>query len=239
MGFRDFIYRELFHPGIVSVFINPFFFARRGLVVQMREFAPRLSGGKLIDIGCGRKPYRELFPGTDYVGLEIDTPATRARGIAERFYDGNTFPCGDAEFDAALANQVLEHVFEPEAFLAEIHRILKPGGKLLLTVPFIWDEHEQPYDYARYSSFGIRYLLEKSGFTVLEAKKTLSHFAAIIQLVNAYFYKALLSRHVILKIIGTLLIVFPMNLFGLLISLLLPQNSDLYLDNIVLAERRP
>lgn len=239
MGLRDWLNREMFHPSVASFFINPFFFARWGLIVQMREFAPQLSGGKLIDIGCGRKPYRELFPETDYVGIEIDTPATRARGIAERFYDGNTFPCSDAEFDAALANQVLEHVFEPEAFLAEIHRVLKPGGKLLCTVPFIWDEHEQPYDYARYSSFGIRYLLEKQGFTVLEARKTISNFGAVAQLVNAYFYKALLSRSGILKILGTLLIVFPMNLFGLLISLLLPQNSDLYLDNIVLAEKRP
>ena len=58
-----------------------------------------------------------------------------------------------------MCNQVLEHVFNPDDFVREIARVLKPGGALLLTVPFVWNEHEQPYDYARYSSFGLRAFL--------------------------------------------------------------------------------
>jgi SAM-dependent methyltransferase len=66
---------------------------------------------------------------------------------------------------------VLEHVFNPDDFLNEVNRVLKPSGKLLLTVPFVWDEHEQPYDYARYSSFGLRSLLEKHGFSIVKHEK--------------------------------------------------------------------
>ncbi len=237
MTLRDLVVRELYRPGIISVLANPFYFARRGLAREMRDLAPLLSG-RVIDIGCGNRPYRDLFAGADYVGLEIDTPATRARGVADIYYDGKTFPCADAEFDGALANQVLEHVFEPEDFLAEASRILKPGAKLILTVPFLWDEHEQPYDYARYSSFGIRHLLEKAGFKVLEQRKTMANFAAIAQLANAYFFKTVLSRHKLLWIVGMPTLVFPINVIGILLSFLLPANADLYLDNVILAERR-
>ncbi len=85
--------------------------------------------------------------------LEFDTPESRAAGYAEFFYDGNHFPFNDATYDVVVSNQVLEYVFNPDEFLNEIFRILKPEGKVLLSVPFVWDEHLQPLDYARYSSF--------------------------------------------------------------------------------------
>ena len=73
-----------------------------------------------------------------------------------------------------LCNQVLEHVFNPQEFLGELGRVLARGGRLLLTVPFVWDEHEQPFDYARYSSFGLKALLEQHGFRVLQHRKLLA-----------------------------------------------------------------
>ena len=69
-----------------------------------------------------------------------------------------------------LCNQVLEHVFNPDEFLLKINRVLKNDGKLLLTVPFVWDEHEQPFDYARYSSFGLKALIEKMVLKLLFTK---------------------------------------------------------------------
>ena len=65
---------------------------------------------------------------------------------ADRSYDGKTFPFSDGEFDAVLTSEVLEHVFNPDEFLSEINRVLRDDGVLLLTVPFVWDEHEQPFD---------------------------------------------------------------------------------------------
>ena len=147
-------HRQMFFPNWLGVVINPFYFSLIELSRAMTELAPRLQH-RLLDVGCGTKPYRELFNVDSYIGLDIDAEVSRKRGVADYFYDGTSFPFPDASFDSLLCNQVLEHVFNPDEFVQEMNRVLKPDGKLLLTVPFVWDEHEQPYDYARYSSFGL------------------------------------------------------------------------------------
>jgi len=167
--------------------VNPFYFARAGLAKVIRRHASALSG-RLLDIGCGSKPYQNLFHVEEYLGLDIDSEYSRKRGIADYFYDGNTFPVGTESFDSALCNQVLEHVFNPDAFLSEIYRVLKRDGKLLLTVPFVWDEHEQPSDYARYSSFGLKALLEKNGFRIIQHERIGADASILFQLINAYLY---------------------------------------------------
>src|SRR5690606_29940369 len=143
-----------------------------------------------------------------------------------------------ASFDHALCNQVLEHVFNPNEFLSEIARVLKPGGNLLLTVPFAWDEHEQPYDYARYSSFGLKHLLQENGFEIVELRKSVNDSRAIFQLWNTYLYKKTLTRSGIVNLILNMLLISPFTLLGSLIWPLFGKSSDFYLDNIVLARRK-
>src|SRR5438067_5841980 len=158
--------KESFDPGIVGLFINPFYFARKGLIAAIREFANEVRG-KTLDVGCGQKPYQRLFASPEYIGLELDTPVNRDSKRADFYYDGKTFPFSANTFDSIVCNQVIEHVPDPHAFLSEIRRVLKMDGTLLLTVPFVWDEHEQPHDYSRYSSFGMRHLLHTQGFRVI------------------------------------------------------------------------
>ena len=153
-------FREMHAPSLLSIFINPFFFARRGLFKHVQDLAPQITG-KTLDVGCGSKPYESLYDSSEYIGLEYDTPENRSIKKADFFYDGTNFPFEDNSFDSAVLNQVFEHVFNPNSFLDEVSRILKKDGKLFLTIPFAWDEHEQPVDYARYSSFGIKSILEK------------------------------------------------------------------------------
>jgi SAM-dependent methyltransferase len=190
---RQWVREAQFRPGPGGLLLNPFHLARRSLWRAMERSAPALKGS-LLDVGCGTRPYRSLFRVDRYVGLEIDTPMARQRGIADAFYEGTHFPFADGEFGSVLCNQVLEHVFNPDVFLGEIRRVLQPGGRMLLTVPFVWDEHEQPYDYARYSSFGLKALLERNGFVVEEHRKLLDDFGLVLQLVNAYLYKVLRTR---------------------------------------------
>lgn len=228
--------RQIFFPGWLGVFVNPFYFARSGLCAAMTEFAPMLSG-RLLDVGCGNKPYQSLFVVDDYIGLDIDSEASRIRGIADFYYDGNIFPFEDASFDSVLCNQVLEHVFNPDEFLAQIARVLKPGAKLLLTVPFVWDEHEQPYDYARYSSFGLRALLEKQGLKIIYHKKIGADASILFQLTNAYLFKITQGLPRTLKLIFTATIMAFFNVMGLLARRMLPDNPDLFLDHVVLAEK--
>lgn len=228
--------RQMFFPGLLGIFVNPFYFARSGLRDAMTEFAPMLSG-RLLDVGCGTKPYRSLFAVDAYIGLDIDSETSHKRGGADYLYDGNTFPFADASFDSILCNQVLEHVFNPDEFLGEIVRVLKPGGKLLLTVPFVWDEHEQPYDYARYSSFGLRALLEKQGLKVLQHKKLGADASILFQLANAYLFKITQGLPRSFKLLLTSSVMAFINVLGLFARRLLPNNPDLFLDHVVLAEK--
>jgi SAM-dependent methyltransferase len=231
------IAREQYLPTMFGMLVNPYYHARRALFDAVKSEAPGLRG-HVLDIGCGQKPYEAFFSAaTSYVGLEYDTEDNRARKKADFFYQGNAFPFSDASFDSAVCSQVLEHVFTPEAFLAEANRVLKPGAPFLLTLPFVWDEHEKPYDFARYSSFGIAALLERSGFEVVRQEKTLADLRVIFQLVNAYLYKCLMGRNAYLNTVYCVVLMAPFTLMGSVLARIAPANRDLYLDNIVLARK--
>jgi SAM-dependent methyltransferase len=158
-------------------------------------------------------------------------------GEADLFYDGGRIPVEDAQFDAVICSQVLEHVFTPTEFLAELHRVLRPGGLLLLTTPFVWDEHSQPYDFGRYSSFGLRHVIEEAGFRVCEQRKTCADSRALVQLGSAYVYKLVHGRNRLVNRLTQVLLIAPVNIIGGLVALVIPGNPDFYLDNVVLARK--
>jgi len=136
-----------------------------------------------------------------------------------------------------MINQVFEHVFNPDQFLQEVSRVLKPGGRLLMTVPFVWDEHEQPQDYARYSSFGLAWILNKNGFKIIEQKKSGNDIGIIFQLINGFIYKKIETRYILLNHFFYLFLIAPFNILGYFLSIITPKSNDLYLDNIILAEK--
>ncbi len=228
--------RQEFFPGFIGLFTNPVYFTRKELLKNIRHFSSKITG-KTLDVGCGTKPYKELFSNAKYVGLEIDTPIARANKSADFFYDGKTFPFPDDEFDSVISSEVLEHVFNPVEFLKEINRITKIDGHLLLTVPFIWGEHEQPYDFGRYSSFGIKSLLERSGFSVIEQIKTLNDIRILFQLTNCYARKKLKFRNKKLKLLAYIIVFGLLNILGSLLHKVTPKDNDLYADNVVFAKK--
>jgi len=235
---KTYYFRQMMHPGVLGILTNPFYFARRGLLLGIREFASQVHG-RVLDVGCGNRPYEQLFDASEYVGLELDTPENRLTKTADVYYSGTVFPFEPNSFDSVVCNQVFEHIFEPEAFLREIGRVLKNQGRLLLTVPFVWDEHEQPRDFGRYSSFGLRALLSRNGFEVLELRKTVDDIRVIFQMLNAYIFKKTCVRNPYLSLLLTLILIAPFNLAGTVLSWLTPSNGDLYLDNVVLARKIP
>jgi len=233
--FRKIILKQQFEPGILGVFINPFYLTRKALLNNIKKISKEITG-KTLDVGCGTKPYERYFNSTEYIGLEVENTINKEEKSVDIFYKGDKIPFSDNEFDSVITSQVLEHVFNPQQFLAEINRVLKSNGKLLLTVPFIWDEHEQPFDYGRYSSFGLKDILEKNGFKIIKHIKSLNNISAVFQLFNAYVYKISVKYNLLRQIL-TLLIMTPSNILAIIFTLILPKNDDIFLDNVVLAEK--
>jgi SAM-dependent methyltransferase len=228
--------KEQFNPKILGLFINPFYFARKGLYQNVSKLITNLNG-KLLDVGCGTKPYKNICKVDEYIGLEIDDEGNRNHSHADVFYDGKVIPFEDDRFDSILSNQVFEHVFNPNKFLQEINRVTKVEGVFLMTVPFVWDEHEQPYDYARYSSFGLKYILAENGFEIIKHIKSNNGLEVIFQLINDYLFKVTLTKNIYINLLLTLVLMAPVNIVGLILSKVLPRNNDLYLDNIILAKK--
>jgi SAM-dependent methyltransferase len=155
---------------------NPLGLARRLLRRALAERAGYVEG-RLLDVGCGAQPYRDLFPRVDrYVGL--DHPGAPRLDVCG---DGLALPFRVGSFDAVLCNQVLEHVPEGAVLMEEIARVLRPGGVLLLTVPLTWDLHREPSDFYRYTRYGLQYLADKSGLRVLEIAPTCGLWATLAQ----------------------------------------------------------
>ncbi len=237
MSLKNWRNKQQFLPGFFGVFFNPFFLARRSLSLNIQSVSPLFSG-KLLDVGCGSKPYKTLFKVDSYIGMDIENPGhDHQNEDIDIFYDGKTFPFPEQNFDSIISNQVLEHVFNPDEFLQEINRCLKTGGFLLLTLPFAWDEHEQPFDYARYSSFGLKSLLEKNGFKVHKQIKSGNALETIVQLFIVALYKAFGLKNKWAIQFFTLIISAPLSLLAIAFSPLFTKNKDLYLDNIVVCTK--
>ncbi|TAF67235.1 MAG: class I SAM-dependent methyltransferase [Cytophagales bacterium] len=232
--------QQQFLPLWWSIFINPFFIVRRGLYLNIKKYAPLLQG-KLLDFGCGRKPYQDLFQVEEYIGLDTEQSGHphegEERSQIDVFYDGNTIPLPEESFDAVFSSEVFEHVFELEHSLSEINRILKPKGKLLFTTPFVWDEHEIPYDFGRYSQYGLKHILEKKGFTVINISKSGHFITTLTQLQALYVFHLLRTPNKYLNIVLCTLFITPILCIGILIGAIFPKIRSLYLNTIVLAEK--
>lgn len=122
---------------------------------------------RILDYGCGGSPYRSLFRNSEYIRADF-TPCKRLDFLLP---SDSSIPLPDCSFDMVLSTQVLEHVPEPDHYLKESFRVLKPGGSLVLTTHGIFQDHGCPYDFWRWTADGLRLLLERVGFQIKGAKK--------------------------------------------------------------------
>lgn len=162
---------------------NPYFLTRSALRAAFATASSGLPSGPLLDVGCGTVPYRDIF-GMDrpYECLEIDRQNTRTLDHVDHYYDGTDFGLPEDAYSVVFSSEVLEHSFDPETLLGEAHRVLRPGGVLLLSIPFFWPEHEQPNDSQRFTSFGLCKRLTDAGFLVTRVRKTNPGMVTLIQL---------------------------------------------------------
>ena len=229
---------ELFVPTWLGIIINPFHITRSALYRNLKALAPSIHGA-VLDFGCGSKPYESLFTAArSYRGVDIQTSGHDHRASkVDHFYDGHTLPLGDAHYDAVVSFETLEHVFNPTRILSEIHRVTRPGGHLLLSVPFVWDEHEVPYDCARYTSFGLRHMVESAGYEVLALRKTTSYVLTVAQMSIAYLSQHVFPRRGFFRHLCQLLFIFPLSVLALLLNAALPRRDGFFCDCVILARK--
>lgn len=226
-----------FRPTLLGLFTNPFYFARKEAYENIKKFAPRLDG-RLLDVGCGTQPYKDLFNVKEYIGLEIDTPSNRKLKEVDIFYEGKSFPFADGEFDSILMTEVLQYIPKQDQLFVELRRVLKPGGKILLTTPLVCGEVAHLNDLIRYTSFGLRQLLNNHEFDVLETRKSVIGIQLLSATINNYTWENILPRNKYLKLLCTLILIAPVNILGKVLSGIMPARDKLYLGNVILAEKR-
>ena len=163
---------------------------KHSLVACLRGAAESCPTGRWLDIGAGSGVHREIFSGraAEYVGVD---PRPRGRGLIPATGESLPFPPGS--FETVVISEVLEHVPEPQAVLREAGRVMRPGGRLLVTVPFVFYEHEAPHDYGRFTRRGLRSLLERSGFEVLSLEPVCGA-VAVVGMLDSMLLLATLGR---------------------------------------------
>jgi len=212
--------QHFFLPRWYSVFINPYFISRRSLLVSIKKFASETDKDAVIlDVGCGIKPYRAFFASTQYTGIDIQGGghSDEAKEVT-RYFDGYTIPFPDNSFDTLLCTEVLEHADDPEMLVAECARVLKKGGRAYFSMPFVYPEHEVPYDFRRFTHFEHQRLFAKNNFLNITTEKTTGFFGTFGQIFSVWVFEGIPFRSTILKTLLAMFILAPIQALSLLLD---------------------
>lgn len=133
---------------------------------EVERFSKSVPANALVlDAGSGLQPYQQLFNHARYESADfekLDIEYTKTTYVC----DLRNIPVEDCRYDCIIFNQVMEHLPEPGVVLEELYRVLKHGGKLFYSGPLFYEEHQQPYDFYRFTQFGLRFLLTQQGFEI-------------------------------------------------------------------------
>lgn len=225
--------KTLFHPG---------YWVRKRIDDAIASHT-HLANGVLLDVGCGAEPYESLFESQvdKYIGLEYSPESGYRENKADFCGDAATLPLADKCIDTILCTEVLEHVHDPESTISEFARILRPGGTLITTAPFVYPIHDK-YDFYRYSPDGLAAIMKRHGLTVERIAPLSGTAVTLATMFNLYWYdigfiwtKWLYPIGVILRPILWLLC-FVINLSGRLFEVLIP-SSHMSFNHLTIARR--
>jgi SAM-dependent methyltransferase len=219
---------------------HPYYFVRHGLKDGIAAYAGQLKG-RMMDFGCGSKPYRSFFEVSEYIGVDFENVGhPHDNEQIDVFYDGKHIPFENGRFDSILCSEVFEHIFNLEEIIQELSRVLKTEGHMLITCPFVWNEHEVPHDFARYTRFALESMLSKQGFEIISFTKAGNFITAITQLTTLYFFnifKGPARKFFLFRWLFKFFFFFVPNLTGAVLSRILPENKSLYLNNVLLVKK--
>ncbi len=167
----------------LQAFVDQFPYERRSILAFVRHVADSLPPGTcILDVGAGDAPYRELFGHCEYLTTDWEGSAHKGALEVDFVAQADALPLDDSAVDAALLTQMLEHVPDPAAVLGEVARVVRSGGGIFLTVPFVWELHELPFDFWRFTPGSLERLLAHAGFTDVHIEPRNDCFSTIAQL---------------------------------------------------------
>jgi SAM-dependent methyltransferase len=169
---------------------------------QLAEIAPAVIG-RTLDVGAGTTDrYSGRFNVSEYVRMDI-APGPGIDTVGSIYH----IPFPDASFDSVVSTQVFEHVADPATGARELHRILKAGGRAIITVPQVAELHEEPHDFFRYTCFGVEAVFVEAGFVCVKKLQRGGFLAVRAQILIRYFIDrfSLYNRPIVGRIAGKLL----------------------------------
>jgi len=137
--------------------------------LHSRNSIENYAKGKVLDIGCGNKPYEKWFNPkiSSYIGCDIiQSDLCKVDVLCA----ANNIPLESDFYDTIFSTQTIEHVEDHQGLVNEAFRLLKKDGYFILSGPMYWYLHEQPYDFFRFTKYGFREVLEKAGFILIDIK---------------------------------------------------------------------
>jgi SAM-dependent methyltransferase len=187
-----------------------------------RECLGRITDCRALDIGSGNSRV-DLLVGDGTSVIRFDYPETnrRYRLVPDVFGDARRLPFVSGSFDAVFLFEVLEHLPDEHDVLSEVRRVLRPGGRLLISVPFLYPLHDRPHDHRRYTIYGLRSLLAQHGFAPQQEMQLGNSFLVAIQFANLAlleFGKAAASRGTLPGLLVAAF-VYPLSLVGNILGL--------------------
>ncbi len=184
--YRDFVGR--------SPLWTPLHLCHRAIEAYVESQAPRVldmadrPSARILDVGCGDQPYRKFFDRDPRCGSYEGADIEGATPLANTTIDPVTqiIAAPSDAYDVVVSFQVLEHSLQPLALLRECHRVLRPGGALLLTLPFVYEYHAVPQDFRRWTHEGITEDLKTTGYAGITAEAIETDLHSLIVIGELY-----------------------------------------------------
>lgn len=182
--------------------------SRYRLWKENANFAEMVPNNALVlDAGAGSSPYKCLYQHAQYESADFEQVDSKFYATSTYVCDLKDIPVEDGRFDFIVFNQVMEHLPEPKLILDELNRVLKAGGMMIYSGPLFYEEHEQPYDFYRYTQFGLRYLFAEAGFEVKRLDWLEGYFGTVGYQLNCMArYLPIRSRDIGGGVIGNVLV---------------------------------
>lgn len=229
--------RELqYQTSFLSFFVNQGYLIRKALWKEISDYAS-FANGKILDFGCGSKPYETAFSICEsYTGLDLEQSGhNHANSRIDVLYDGKVLPFSNQTFDKVVSFEVFEHIENPDESLEEIARVLKVDGELFISVPFIYGEHETPFDFQRWTSFGLVRLLEKHNFRVVRIVKLNPNLGVLAQFFSDQIFLRLNKQGSMKANFLKIPVITLANFFVLIASIIPSKNKSLFSNLVCIA----